>query len=224
MFSTIEENFKKKSNVLKYRIRFIASLILCLAIEFGIAYFLPNKFSTILIFAVCGDLFFYLVCYIYVVISNWKFIEKPWLKIVDIDYNKSEFNKRLQQKDLIILKEILEENKVNTRSEIQELVRHYQCLLPRTIKRSGTTSSIFALVVSIWALLYKESFDEALFNLFLIIIVTMSILILYGYTLIIYNEWFKIFGKNALYSRLEVALTEIYVNYPIAKRKSKSKK
>ena len=224
MFHTIEEKFKSKSNVLKNQIRFIASIILCLAVEIGIAYFLPKDPTTIIIFAISADILFYLVCYICVVITNRKFIKEPWWKIFDIDHNKSEFSKRLQQKDLVILKEILLENNVNTRDEIKQLITHYQCLLPQRLKRSGITSTVFALVVSIWALLYKESIDYALFNLFLILIVTISIVVLYGATLIIYNEWFKIFGKSALYSRLETALTEIYVNYPIAKRKSKSPK
>ena len=224
MFSTIEEAFKKKSNVIKNQIRFIVSTILCVSIEIVIAYFLPQKLSTILIFLVCGDIFFYLVCYIYIINSNWKLLKKSWWKIFDIDYNRSEFSKKLQQKDLVILKEILVENNINTRNEIKELIRHYQCLLPKTIKRSGISTSIFALVASIWALLYKESMDDALLNLFLIITVSIAILILYGLTLYIYNDWFKIFGKTAMYARLEAALTEIYVNYPIAKRKSKSEK
>ena len=224
MYRSIEQQFKKLSKATRNQIIYLTSFAFLVVFETLMAlYFIP-RIKDFFIFAICMYIFFYLSCYIYMVISNWKFIDKPWRKILDIDFNKSEFSKRLQQKDLVILKEILIEHKINTRNEIQELIRHYQCLLPRTIKRSGISSSIFALVISIWALLYKESIDNALFNLFLIIIVTISILLLYGLTLYMYNDLFKIFGKNALYARLESALAEIYVNFPIARRKTKPEK
>lgn len=224
MYLSIEQKFRKLSNVLKNQIIFLLSVLLVVVLEALIVYFFVPTVKGCFIIAICGDLFFFFCCYLYMVISNWNIIKKNLWKIFDINYNISEYNRSLQQKDLVILKELLKENKVNTRTEMQELIRHYQCLLPRTIPRSGVTLSIFALVVSIWSLIYKESVDNALHNLFLIIVVSISVLIVYGLSLSIYNKWFRIFGNAALYSRLESALAEIYVNTPIAKRKTKSEK
>jgi len=224
LYLSIEQQFRKLSNVLKNQIIFLLFVFLVVIVETLIVCFFFPSLKGCFIVAICGDILFFFCCYLYIVISNWNIIKKNRWKIFDIGYNISEYDRRLQQKDLVILKELLKENKVNTRTEIQELIRHYQCLLPRTIQRSGVTLSIFALVVSIWSLIYKESTDNALHNLFLIIVVSISILIVYGLSLSIYNKWFKIFGNAALYSRLEAALTEIYVNTPIAKRKRNQKK
>ena len=223
MYSRIEEQFMNKSHVLQNKGKYLGSLIVLILVETGIAYFLPKEPLIMLIFAVCADVLFFILCYVYIVITNWKFIEQPWRKILRFSYNKAEYQKRLQQKDLEILKEILEQNNINTRTEIKEIMRHYQCFLPRQTKRSVTISSIVAIVVSIWALIYKESIDYALYNVLVILMITIIIIILYGCTIILYNELFKIFGKTAMYSRLESALAEIYVNSPIAKRKSKPK-
>ena len=138
--------------------------------------------------------------------------------------NINVFCMRSRQKDLAILKNIIEENKINTRDEIRELIRHYQCYLPKQTSKSWNIISILALVISVWTLLYQDSLENASMHLGIIAIALLAILFIHLFVLIIHNRLFKILGKTALYTRLEAALAEIYVNYPIAKRKNKAEK
>ena len=224
MYNTIEDQFKSQSNVLKNQAVYILSILLIFVIEIIAIHYLPKDFTTIIIVVVCGVFLFLLSCYIYIVISNAKHTPQFWRKMYNIFLNINVFRIRSQQKDIAILKNIIEENKVNTRDEIRELIRHYQCYLPRQTAKSWNIISILALVISVWTLLYQDRLENAPVHLGIILIAFLTILLVHFFVVIIYNRLFKILGKTALYTRLEAALAEIYVNYPIAKRKTKSEK
>ena len=224
MYTAIEEQFKNESNVMKNQAAYLLSILFLFMIECVVVHYLPKDFTTITIAVICGVCLFWLSCYVFIVISNAKHTPKFWKKMYNIFLNIKVFRMRSQQQDTAILKNIIEDNKINTRDEIKELIRHYQCYLPRQGKKSSNIISLFALVVSIWALLYQDRLENLSLHLGLIVLAFLAILLIYFIILVSYNSLFKVLGKTALYTRIEAALAEIYVNYPVAKRKTKSVK
>ena len=131
------------------------------------------------------------------------------------------YQNKLHDEDIKILKAILEEHKINTRPKIKEAIKHYQCLLPRKILQTGQFFSFLAFVISTLALLVSETVIASAENVGFILGIILTVIIVYAVISLIEKNIFRVFGKDALYTRIEDSLSQIFMNYYL-KKDSKS--
>ena len=224
MYKKIEEEFKAKSIRLRDRCLFSICIIFMPIIEIIIICQIPiKKYPLVFISTIPIVLIFYILCYLYICISVSKLNENKWYDYFKFNKIWKIYLKNTQKQDIKTLTAIIEEKGINTRSEIQEAIRHYQCLLPRKVISGGMLLSILALAISILSFIIAAQIDDIEYSIKLIIQIFTVITIFY-YAIKTMNETlFKFFGKYTLFERIEAALSEIYVKYPIAKKKKTNK-
>lgn len=217
MYLQIEEDFKRRSKNRKSQILFILAVFVFAII----AYFPLEKLFTEddyfleYYILVCFLLVLFLVlCYVYI-FSQTRKIKK--LSFLNLNEVLNCYFENIHNSDLKILSEILKENDINTRPKVQEAIRHYQCLLPRKVASSGQLLTILALVISIIALLFSEPFANSESNMEAFFVILLTVIIGYIVIQFIAKNIFKIFGKDALYKRLEASLSEIFMTYYLKK-------
>lgn len=162
---------------------------------------------------IIGVLFFYFICYIFVFFNGLTKKERSIKSFFNIINTTDTYKEKIHDDDIKILKEILEEHKINTRPKIEEAIRHYQCLLPRKTVPTGRLISILALVISVLALLVNETVIKSVENIKFILLILFTVILFYGIVWLIGNTIFRVFGKDALYTRIEDSLSEIYMTY-----------
>ena len=101
---------------------------------------------------------------------------------------------------------------INTRPKVEEAIRHYQCLLPKRVSQTGQLLSILAFVISTLALLTSETVLQSVENVSFILGIILTVVIIYIAVRLIEKNIFRIFGKDALYTRIEDSLAEIFRN------------
>ena len=124
--------------------------------------------------------------------------------------------------DIKILSGILKENNINTRPKVQETIRHYQCLLPRKIISSGQLLAILAFTISVMALLFSEPIMASIGNVQVVLEIILSVIIIYAAIRIIEKNYFRCFGNDELYVRLEASLSEIFMDYYLKDEEKKA--
>ena len=217
MYLRIEKEFQKRSKTRKSQILFILA-ILCCAI---LASFPLNKlleedtyFWEYYTIFCCILILFLVLCFVYIFLQAKKI--KP-LSFFEIDAVFNCYSETIHNSDLKILSKILKENDINTRPKVQEAIRHYQCLLPRKTTSNGQLLTILALVVSIIALLFSEPFAESATNIKVFFLILWTVIIGYSIIRFVAKNILKIFSKDALYTRLEASLSEIFMTYYLKK-------
>lgn len=134
-----------------------------------------------------------------------------WKNVWRIKSNIEIFIKTMHQKDIELLVDILKSQGVNTRPKVLEILRHYQCLLPRRMVSGTQIISICALIISIIALFFQ---DNIIYSQETAIVVTI---IIFGGTLVYLILWWvnrnilRVLGKDALNERIEMAVSEIWI-------------
>ena len=107
------------------------------------------------------------------------------------------------------------------KEKIDKKIKHYQCLLPRKISQTGQLLSILAFVISTLALLVSETVIASAENVGFILGIILTVIIVYAVIRLIEKNIFRVFGKDALYTRIEDSLSEIFMTYYL-KKDSKS--
>ena len=229
MYLRIEKEFKKRSKHRKTQLRFVVgaftfATILSLLFSSNLfAMVKNNKLDANYIwFTLLGMLPFLFICYIYMAISIRKYTKLSIKNIFDLDFVQEQYKEMIHKEDLKILCEILKDNHINTRPKVQETIRHYQCLLPRKVSTSGTLLSILAFTVSTLALIFSESVWNSATTLAIVFVLVLAVILIYGVIIMIDKFYFKALGNDALYTRLEASLSEIFMDYYLKDEEKKT--
>ena len=169
--------------------------------------------STLVVSVICLIAIYYLLVFLKINRTNKN------MNFVKVKANIREIQKQLHIQDIELLKEIFKEQNINTRAEVQEVIRHYQCLIPRKTISSGTMLSILAFTISTMAFIFNETTNTITTNVNIFLSIMAIVVIVYFLLKFINDNTFKLFGKYALYERLESSASEIYMTMQIAKKK-----
>lgn len=220
MYLQIEDTFKKNSKIRASQVLFVVGALL-----FALIYVKPLDlvakeenngwlYATIL---VLGILFFYFICYIYIFFKGLPNEQRNIKRFFNVIGTIDNYRDTLHTDDIKILKEILEEHKIDTRPKVEEAIRHYQCLLPRKVLPTGRLISILALVISTLALLVNETVLKSTENIKYILEIIFAVILFYALICLVEKTIFRVFGKSALYTRIEESLSEIFMTYYLKK-------
>lgn len=216
MYLRIEKEFKKKSKNRKYQLLFVLgvfiySFTLSNVLVLGVG--LEKSIGTYILITFSSLIPFYLVCYGVILLTVKKYEKISFSQILDIENIKNKYQEIIYKEDIKILTEILKQNKINTRPKVQETIRHYQCMLPRRIESTGKLLTILAFAISIMALLFSDTVISSMKNVQVIFVIVFVVVVMYWGIHIIEKNYFRIFGKEELYIRLEASLSEIFMIY-----------
>lgn len=216
MYLRIEKEFKKKSKNRKYQLLFVLgvfiySFTLSNVLVLGVG--LEKSIGTYILITFSSLIPFYLVCYGVILLTVKKYEKISFSQILDIENIKNTYQEIIYKEDIKILTEILKQNKINTRPKVQETIRHYQCMLPRRIESTGKLLTILAFAISIMALLFSDTVISSMKNVQVIFVIVFVVVVMYWVIHIIEKNYFRIFGKEELYIRLEASLSEIFMIY-----------
>ncbi len=215
MYLRIENDFNEKSMTRKHQLIFVMGVFAyAMAIALLVYFYLYRniKDTVFIILLIISTLVFYLGCYIVIIIKVSRFEKITFAKIIDYDKMINSYHEIIHDEDIKILKKVLEENSVNTRPKVLEALRHYQALLPKRITGSSQLVSILALAISTIALVFSETVNS-IASMRIILLIIILVISAYIFIQIIEKDFFKFFGKNALYERMEASISEIYMNY-----------
>ena len=102
---------------------------------------------------------------------------------------------------------------------MEEIIKHYQCILPRKVEQSGQLLSILAFVISVLALLLSETVIKSAENIAGAIIILVMVALLYLIAQSFNRNVLKVFSKDSLYERIESSLAEIFMIWYLKKDK-----
>lgn len=213
MYTEITERFKEDCREINDMVLFIfvPLLLFALTIAFSFICYKENLDWLSIVLLIVSFILSALNCYGIVLLTirkNPKFSKKKFWRILSmIDLYKATVHK----KDIRIMIEILKDEGVNTRPKVLEVLRHYQCYLPRKVIGGSQIISILALSISTLAFIFSDILSMSFQNQIIAIICIVGIIIVYilGYTL--NKSLFHYFGESALYLRIESAVSEIWM-------------
>ena len=228
MYLQIEEEFKEQSEYRNNRILlFLVSLIFsvvgyyaCNPLYEKIYYNDSIRFLDIL-YPVLAFTLFFGVCYIYIFIRGQKYFSLRLKDFFKINQVLNKYQEFMHEEDIKALQDILKSHSINTRPKVQEAIRHYQCLLPTKIMSNGQLLTILAFSISIITLLFSEPFLHSNSNVEILVALLIGIIVFYWIIQFIAKNILKVFSKDALYTRMEISLSEIFMTY-YSKRDKKS--
>ena len=213
MYTEITERFKEDCREINDMVLFISVplLLFALTIAFSFICYKENLDWLSIVLLIVSFILSALNCYGIVLLTirnNPKFSKKKFWRILSmIDLYKATVHK----KDIKIMIEILKDEGVNTRPKVLEVLRHYQCCLPRKVMGGSQIISILALSISTLAFIFSDILSMSFQNQIIAIICLVGVIIVYilGYTL--NKSLFHYFGESALYLRIESAVSEIWM-------------
>ena len=220
MYLQIENKFKKNSKIRISQLLFIAGVLLIAIICSMISKLIKseeNYWDFYALILLIGSFVFYVICYVFMFFIGLTKDKRTIKAFFSIGETIQAYQNRLHEEDIKILKAILEEHKINTRPKIEEAIKHYQCLLPRKISQTGQLLSILAFVISTLALLVSETVIASAENVGFILGIIFMITIFYALVRFIEKNIFRVFGKDAFYTRIEDSLSEIFMTYYLKK-------
>lgn len=214
MYNDINTKFKEQSRQLNNMIAFVSIptilIMVALFFSFWIHHFHWAEWIEIVLYVfVVAFIFSFL--YIVVLFSIRKEPNFSWKKCWRILFMIDLYLCAMHEKDINILIQLLKSHEVNTRPKVLEVLRHYQCLLPRKTIGSSHIISIVALCISTLAFVFSENFSTSFQNQIISIISILMILIIYYFVYGLNKYVFHYFGESALYERIESALSEIWI-------------
>ena len=224
MYLQIEEEFKQQSEYRNNQILiFLVSIIFFVGLYYacnplyGKIYYNKSIEFLDILYPVLTIFLFFATCYVYIFIRVKKCFSlhlKDFFNISQILNKHQEF---MHKEDIKALQDILKSHSINTRPKVQEAIRHYQCLLPRKVISNGQLLAILAFATSIIALLFSEPFLHSDSSLDIILFILTIVTIFYLIIQFVSTNILKIFSKDALYTRLEASLSEIFMTYYLKK-------
>lgn len=215
MYNKISDEFKANSHYSINQSIYIGLPGILLLISFLLFYFLKwNLFQPIYLYFIYVFTLLLLILigyYALVIITVKKEDGFSWKKIWRISKIIKLFTDTVHKKDIELLIRILKKQGVNTRPKVLEVLKHYQCLLPRKTKTGISIVSFLALCVSILALVYNDYVQKSEINQLIVAIVIVGALLV---ALVVYQlnrNIFRFLGEDALNERIEMAISEIWM-------------
>lgn len=214
MFNKIEKEFIKKS--IYYKTGQI--LVRLVSIFVAIAYFMLIKFSfsnfKILVCLVLAVYFLALIVfYVFIFIRvkkkcNYKFAINDFF---DFDKNINLYKSFIHEEDVITLGIIFEENEIDTKEKLLEIIKHYQCVMSKKFYSSYNLVSYISLIISIMAFFSTDFIKNNINNLFLFISIMLLSIIFYIALKKVKEYMSLVYGKEELYRKIESSSIELYI-------------
>lgn len=223
MYLQIENEFRQKSRFLKQNLILIlcsVALVTVLIAVYNIAEE-KNRIAVVIVGFFIGLFLMWITFYAIIYFKHVNKEKKSFCAFFRFSTTLHTYQEKIHNEDIQTLKQILKEHKINTRPKIEEAIKHYQCLLPRKTSQTGQLLSILALVISMLALLVSETVIASAENVGFILEIILTVIIVYAVISLIEKNIFRVFGKDALYTRIEDSLSEIFMTYYF-KKDSKS--
>ncbi len=216
MYNSISSEFKDKSKYLTNQTIYIGLPIFYFGVGVLLIYLLKwDIFNPFYLFFVFFGVitFLILISYYGLILKtvksekefSWK---KSWRILKMINF----YTETVHNKDIDLLKNILKDYGVNTRPKVLEVLRHYQCLLPRKIISGGHLLSILALTIATLALLFQDSIYNSENKLFMVFFVILMVIAIYMLIDFLNKNFFRVLGVDALNERIEMAVSEIWIH------------
>lgn len=205
MLKKIEEDFINNSMFHKTD-KYVLLVVMILAIPylyFFCFYDTIVKIISSIVLYLLSFLSFYI--YMFIKVKNKNGIRFINFKAVIKLYKEFE-----REEDVINLGIILEKNKISDNKMIQELINHYQCLMPKNIKKGSEIIAYTSLIISFCALITNEYLINNMEMLVTTIFIILILLFLFVFYRLIIMNISVISGKNDIYRKMEAALEEIY--------------
>lgn len=220
MYLQIEEEFKKQSKTRNAQVLFVLGTILLALICTMLLDKIAEKNNYKICYAIIlliGAFVFYTICYIFMFVVGLSKKQRSFKQFFKIKDTIHSYQGKLHSDDIKILQGILKNHKINTRPKIEEAIKHYQCLLPRKVSQPGQLLTILAFVISTLALFASETVISSTENIQFIAGILFTVIIIYAMVRLIEKNIFRVFGKDALYMRIEDSLSEIFMTYYLKK-------
>ena len=216
MYNSINYEFKNNSQYLKNQTLYIGFPILYFIIAGLLAYFLKwNLFEPFfLIFIFFGVIIILILISYYglIIIGTIKNEEEfSWRNIWNVIKITRLYTITVHKKDIALLVKILKNHGVNTRPKVLEVLRHYQCLLPRKTRGGISVISILALSISALALIFNDYVQNSEINQMIVLAVIFGVLLVCLLAYQLNKDIFRYFGENAFNERIEMAISEIWM-------------
>ena len=213
MYLKIENEFKIKSNFLKQNKILTLSCVFLVSVLVIIYNFAKEKSGVSLaIFSFfIGFVIMIFVFYILIYFKYTKKEKRSFSSFFRLNETIQTYQETIHTNDLKMLESILKKHKINTRSKIEQAIKHYQCLLPRKIEQSGQFLNILAITISVLALFLSDTVLNSNENIVLIMENILIVVILYIVIGSFKKNVLKVFSKNSLYERIESSLSEIFM-------------
>lgn len=215
MYNSIRSEFKDRSKYYKNQSIYVCIpifyIVLAVLIIFVSKIDIFNPFYLYIILICSLAVLIFLTYYGVMIITvrkDEKFSFKKILRIMPLVDLYSEY---IHSKDINLLVEILKDYGVNTRPKVQEVLRHFQCLLPRKTVGGGQLISVLALTIAVLALLFQDNIYNSENNMLMAIIIIGFVLILYLLFYMFNKDVLRVFGVDALNQRIESAVSEIWI-------------
>lgn len=216
MYSEIEEKFIEETKTRLFQIALVFLGILA-TICYSFAFYdwiMSHLFLAILILL---SLLF-IIMYISLLVYLAK--EKNDIKVtnfLNVPYIVETYKYTVHEKDIKTLTKILIDNNIKSRDDIKEILSHYRALLPKKIKANSAWLSVSAFAVSVVSIVLNDAFlTSCAYDEYIMFATVMFCIILSCYAVYWISNAFimHIFGKGELYKRLELSISEIYINTP----------
>ncbi len=222
MYSKIEEEFIERSHLRTFQI-----LVFCL--YYVLAYVcllcLPgenaNYVIAFFVLAVITVAVTYVGVLIYLKVKDKHFSLKVFWHVFKV---AGLFREKINNQDIKILESILKKNGIKSKTDLCEVLHHYQALLPRNLKAQTSWISVGAFAISIIALVLSDNFLQSMEYAKYASMIFVFIMLTYGFFLVLNTHVFQLFGKAQLYQRLESSIFEIYIKAPERCNRTISKK
>lgn len=214
MYNIINEKFRDKSQQYNNRLAVVSvPIILFPSVVFGCIPLYSKDYAKWLVPLLFGFVFIFCLvhCYLMIFVSVRKepqFSKKYcWHLRAMVKFYKTV----MHNKDVEAVIKILKEEGVNTRPKVLEVLRHYQCLLPRNTTGKSQLISILALSVSILALVFSNLSSKSFEYQIITLLCLLGVLYIYILCYALNKKVFYFFGEAALITRIEMAVSEIWM-------------
>ena len=215
MYLQIENEFKTESRFLKQNSVLILSSVALIAVLIAIDNITEEK-NRIAVVIVCFFIGLFLMWITFYAIIYFKHVNKEkrsFCAFFRFSTTLHTYQEKIHNEDIQTLKQILKKHKIDTRPKLEEVIKHYQCVLPRKVEQSGQLLSILAFAISVLALLLSETVMNSAENIVGIILILSMLTLFYLIAQFFNRNVLKVFSKESLYERIESSLAEIFMEY-----------
>ena len=221
MYLQIENEFRQKSRFFKQNLILTLCSVALVAVLIAI-YNITEEKNRIAVVIVCFFIGLFLMLITFYAIIYFKHVNKEKRSLCAFfrfSTTIHTYQEKIHNEDIQTLKQILKKHKIDTRPKLEEVIKHYQCVLPRKVEQSGQLLSILALVISVLALLLSETVMKSEENIAGVILILVMVALLYLIAQYFNRNVLKVFSKDSLYERIESSLAEIFMIWYLKKDK-----
>lgn len=219
MYLQIENEFRQKSRFLKQNLILIlcsVALVTVLIAVYNIAEE-KNRIAVVIVGFFIGLFLMWITFYAIIYFKHVNKEKRSFCAFFRFSTTLHTYQEKIHNEDIQTLKQILKKHKIDTRPKLEEVIKHYQCVLPRKVEQSGQLLSILAFVISVLALLLSETVMKSAENIAEVILILVMVALLYLIAQSFNRNVLKVFSKKSLYERIESSLAEIFMFWYLKK-------